>query len=428
MKKEKGITLVALVITIIILLILAGITISSLTESGLFDKAKQAAEEAKYADAKENLELELLEIKTEVITKEKRDTMISDCDKLKEKDGITSIEYIDEENNKYALATYKNYTFKIDKELNIVGNEKNEITDTIITGGGKYIYNEGKISEEAKGFIGLKDANAEYSTEGNDVYMNITSDSSNLAYVGTQEKVNLTNYTKIKCLVSTGEGLPYSGNNFWLVLNDTQVTNVNTIPTTYISEKIGTNQKEYILEFDIPDDLFNKEAYIGAMNCITDVHVYKIWLERGETKILYNYGKVSSEAKGFVGINDINSEYAINIDNLFMSTKSGNYNNFTYIGTENKIDLAEYRKIRCLVTTGANADGISGNYFYLAIQDNQLPDLSGNTYKMSRKIGANQTEYNLSFDIPDECKNDDFYIGVCGCLQNIYVYKIWLEK
>lgn len=41
-KEEKGITLVALVITIIVLLILAGIGISVLTQTGLFDKAKQA--------------------------------------------------------------------------------------------------------------------------------------------------------------------------------------------------------------------------------------------------------------------------------------------------------------------------------------------------------------------------------------------------
>lgn len=42
MKRQNGITLVALVITIIILLILAGISIASLTNTGLFDKAKEA--------------------------------------------------------------------------------------------------------------------------------------------------------------------------------------------------------------------------------------------------------------------------------------------------------------------------------------------------------------------------------------------------
>ena len=43
MNKENGITLVALVITIIILLILATISIQALTNTGLFKKANMAA-------------------------------------------------------------------------------------------------------------------------------------------------------------------------------------------------------------------------------------------------------------------------------------------------------------------------------------------------------------------------------------------------
>ena len=49
-KNAKGITLVALVITIIILLILAGITISSLTNTGLFGRAKEAKEKTQVAE------------------------------------------------------------------------------------------------------------------------------------------------------------------------------------------------------------------------------------------------------------------------------------------------------------------------------------------------------------------------------------------
>ena len=52
-KKENGITLVALVITIIILLILAGITISQLTGSGLFENARLAEQKSKNAQEKE---------------------------------------------------------------------------------------------------------------------------------------------------------------------------------------------------------------------------------------------------------------------------------------------------------------------------------------------------------------------------------------
>ena len=55
MKKQNfnGITLVALVITIIILLILSGITISSLTNTGLFKNAQKAKEATAEAQQKE---------------------------------------------------------------------------------------------------------------------------------------------------------------------------------------------------------------------------------------------------------------------------------------------------------------------------------------------------------------------------------------
>lgn len=56
-KKDKGITLVALVITIIILLTLAGITINALTNTGLLKKAQLAANESKYANAEEKVVL-----------------------------------------------------------------------------------------------------------------------------------------------------------------------------------------------------------------------------------------------------------------------------------------------------------------------------------------------------------------------------------
>ena len=52
-KKSNGITLVALVITIVILLILAGISISALTNTGIFQKAKDAKQKSEDASEKE---------------------------------------------------------------------------------------------------------------------------------------------------------------------------------------------------------------------------------------------------------------------------------------------------------------------------------------------------------------------------------------
>ena len=49
-KKSKGITLVALVITISLLLILSGISISALTNTGIFQKAKDAKQASENAE------------------------------------------------------------------------------------------------------------------------------------------------------------------------------------------------------------------------------------------------------------------------------------------------------------------------------------------------------------------------------------------
>lgn len=56
---SKGITIVALVITIVILLILAGISIQSLTNTGLFDKANEAKKQSEIANVKEQIQLEI---------------------------------------------------------------------------------------------------------------------------------------------------------------------------------------------------------------------------------------------------------------------------------------------------------------------------------------------------------------------------------
>lgn len=56
--KEGGITLIALVITIIVLLILAGVTLAALTgDSGILRQAIRAKEQMNYATARESIEL-----------------------------------------------------------------------------------------------------------------------------------------------------------------------------------------------------------------------------------------------------------------------------------------------------------------------------------------------------------------------------------
>ena len=60
--QERGITLIALVVTIIILLILAGVTLNiALSDNGLFSKTKDAADKYKQAQEDEEFEIEKIE-------------------------------------------------------------------------------------------------------------------------------------------------------------------------------------------------------------------------------------------------------------------------------------------------------------------------------------------------------------------------------
>ena len=60
MKNQKGITLIALVITIIVLLILAGVTIAMLTgDNGILNKATGAVSDTEKATAEEAIKMEV---------------------------------------------------------------------------------------------------------------------------------------------------------------------------------------------------------------------------------------------------------------------------------------------------------------------------------------------------------------------------------
>ena len=61
--KEKGVTLVALVVTIVVLLILAGVTINLVVgQNGLISKAKEAANATNKVGLKEKIDMALTDI------------------------------------------------------------------------------------------------------------------------------------------------------------------------------------------------------------------------------------------------------------------------------------------------------------------------------------------------------------------------------
>ncbi len=120
--EKRGITLIALVITIIILLILSGVAIATLTgENGLFARAKQAKVAQTESDMKESLNLAIQELQVEKlaeatlndITQEWLTQKLSEYSPILKEDGTTNSKKVILQKNGIIK------TYMIDENLNI---------------------------------------------------------------------------------------------------------------------------------------------------------------------------------------------------------------------------------------------------------------------------------------------------------------------
>ena len=133
-KQEKAITLIALVITIIVLLILAGISIATLTgENGVLTKASIAGEETKKAAYQELLELIGIEIRPEQVLEQ-----------------LSSKEFMDRYENKIEKEIEKGDTLK-----GATSDRRNDETIYVTTQEG-WVY---KVTEDKVELLGKKGEN-----------------------------------------------------------------------------------------------------------------------------------------------------------------------------------------------------------------------------------------------------------------------------
>lgn len=132
MKKDvKGITLIALVITIIVLLILASVSIAMLTgKNGLLQKATKAKEENKLAQAKEQINLMLQEYRIERDTgsNKKFEDFLIEKEKDKKIDSYEKNDSYDENSKKLWDIELDGYFFTVDEApLKIVSYAKTKV-------------------------------------------------------------------------------------------------------------------------------------------------------------------------------------------------------------------------------------------------------------------------------------------------------------
>ena len=121
LQEKKGITLIALIVTVIILLILAGVSVSMIDGSGLFGTAKESSKKYTQAQLLEKLELAKAEYLMDNVNGDSFEGFISYLQEHSEEYGISNIEV---DGGEVTLVTEEGYVYSVTNnngEIGIVG-------------------------------------------------------------------------------------------------------------------------------------------------------------------------------------------------------------------------------------------------------------------------------------------------------------------
>ena len=259
-ERTKGITLVALVVTIIVLLILAGVAISlTLGEDGIFKRAEEAAD--KYKEAAGNERNMLYELESDM------DNIIGDPIPIKtmqqllkigsgEKVEVDGVEYFFNEGRRYVLQNDIETNEEYDKIAELVKNKKvqiqgngNRIILTRVNGEKEYYIDDSNfyIAVNNYGYVldGLElyyDGIDNTGTGNHDNTSTVWKDLSGKGHDGT-----LTNFGTNAVSGWHNNYLSFDGINDWV--NCGEINNANaTLEAAYV-DKSEIN-KEFLSNYD----------------------------------------------------------------------------------------------------------------------------------------------------------------------------------
>ena len=158
LKISKGITLIALVITIIVLLILVGVTIATLTgENGIITRASDAREETEIATVKERARTDILGVQAENEGKISKESFVEILNNYFM--NVPTVDELPEDLSTLILATKDEYG---EHKINISEIYNGDFSDTIVVAektiedlkaGDKVYYDTGDTSVGTKGII-----------------------------------------------------------------------------------------------------------------------------------------------------------------------------------------------------------------------------------------------------------------------------------
>lgn len=278
---KKGITLIALVITIILLLILAGITIHlTVGQRGILKRAEQAGESYYYAQAREKLELVLMELQSDKLMKAEYNEEYME-NKLSE-NGI------DLNGN---IALVDGYTFEIDRSVPEIATRLEE--DTHVMPEKVYLYGNGEEHPEIGGNwntsqYGEPD-HGELSKEADALLLTGKYCYGMNYIIGKEQLIDLTAYQFIHAKIEVVEvsDTHYNRNtNMCLLDRDgNKIENSTVVIRENANDNLGKGIETISLDLSKVNE---KNAYIAFDSNSYAIKIYEVWLESKDI-----YAKIS---------------------------------------------------------------------------------------------------------------------------------------
>ena len=365
-KEENAITLVALIVTIIILLVLAGIAIATLgEENGLFARVKQAKKAHMQSEMQEQLTLALNSLQID-------------------KNGSASLDDVTQEWISSVISSDYNPTIKEDASLNgkLVIMNKSNIT-------GKFLI--GQNLEISSSEYNLSSLEFEYETEKIEngkvkILIKITDKINGLKqvdYPGPKENtlvmenrktpLGIDYYVELgkeyKFLITTGDGnktekiinIDDYYYNVTKTLAENAVIDNNATKTAYNKTYEATVSTEGNYVITGLTVTMGGQAVTTAGNNVVDVNTGKIKIEKvtgdiniivmcNKNNLLYDNGNKCEKITGGWKLNrDYNSKSDIDSYNYILLKSVEVSNRGSALSTNNAIDLTKYAKIKMLI-------------------------------------------------------------------------------
>ena len=289
-ENNKAITLIALVVTIVVLIILAGVAISlTLGDNGIFNKAKYGKEQYQIAEAKEHIEMKITELQVKMegkatlqdvidyLSDDEETTYYVSLDQIASTTGETTVGDASE-----VYVVYKVYQFKVDKKL------KTEFISIVSTNN----TNDFEISiEEENGSYFTIDA-SDATSEGNQIatykyYINneLKNESSQSSYtvtgveLSTQYEVKViaidnqgkTNTSKVKKYTTSNKQYLYKqGDVCNEITGGWTVEGVTMSDTKPLAPTMSLNEQSINVKLTSPSNI-----YSGILRTINDIDYSK---------------------------------------------------------------------------------------------------------------------------------------------------------